>query len=97
MVSPILIFFHPMTLKEARGFALLVLMLKEEEMYTSLSGSNEGSLCFTKSDSTSKMGNVMALTTMARSRLTWRPLLDSDEQDQTGENYQWVKNEVIND
>lgn len=39
----------------------------------------------------------MALTTMARSSLIWRPLLDSDEQDQTGGNYKWVKNDVIND
>lgn len=46
MVSPILIFFHALTEKEAGGFALLV-MLNEAEMYRSLSGSNAESLCFT--------------------------------------------------
>lgn len=39
----------------------------------------------------------MTLTTMARSSLIWRPLLDSDKQDETTENCEWVKNEVIND
>lgn len=56
MVSPILIFFHALTQKEAGGFALLV-MLSEAEMHTSLSGSNAGSLCFT---------GVMSLTAQQR-------------------------------
>lgn len=75
-------------------------MLDEAEMYMSLSGRNAGSLGFTvvcESDSTAKMRNVTALTTMARSSLIWRPLLDSDKQDETTENCEWVKNEVIND
>lgn len=39
-------FFHPLSQNEGRGFALLVVMLNEAEMYTSLSGSNARSLHF---------------------------------------------------
>lgn len=47
--------------------------------------------CDCESDSTAKMRNAMALTTMARSSLIWSPILDSNDQDETAENYEWVK------